>query len=115
MERSRHLAQVMGPALVALGATEAANLDIFTAQTPPVVYLNGFILFVAGLALVRWHNAWCLGWPVLVTLIGWAALLGGLVRMIWPEAPQLGPAAATYAMLAALTLTFFGYRPVREG
>ena len=50
---SRQLAGLIGPTLVALGATEALNMHIFENQIAPVVYLNGTILFVVGLALVR--------------------------------------------------------------
>jgi hypothetical protein len=37
---------------------------------------------VAGLAIVRAHNGWKEGWPVLVTVLGWFAILGGLVLAI---------------------------------
>lgn len=68
MADSRRLAGLIGPTLVVLGVTEAMDMDIFAAQTAPVVYLNGTVLFVAGLAVVRAHPRWVWGWPVLVTL-----------------------------------------------
>ncbi|MCA9651249.1 MAG: hypothetical protein H6712_22805 [Myxococcales bacterium] len=113
---SRDLAGWIGPTLVVLGLTEAWNLDAFESQIPPVVYLNGTIVFVVGLGIVRVHNRWQRGWPLLVTLVGWLAVLGGLVRMMFPEAPQAGPGTATYLLLAGLVvcgivLTFAGYRP----
>jgi hypothetical protein len=105
MADSRRLAGLIGPTLVVLGVTEAMNMDIFAAQTAPVVYLNGTILFVAGLAVVRAHPRWVWGWPVLVTLSGWLALLLGLFRMIAPDAPQAdADAAITYVVLAVLVL-----------
>jgi len=115
MVDSRQLAELIGPTLIALGATEALNLDMFAAQIAPLVYLNGTILFVVGLALVRAHNRWTRNWPILVTLIGWT-LLGGLYRMIAPEAPQAGAEILTYAMLAViilvgLFLSYKGYGP----
>ena len=60
--KSRELAGVVGPALVAIGVTEALNLHIFDTQIPQVVYLNGTILFVSGVALVRTHNRWTWNW-----------------------------------------------------
>jgi hypothetical protein len=33
-------------------------------------------LFIAGLAIVRVHNRWTNGWPVLVTILGWLFVLG---------------------------------------
>lgn len=50
---ARTIARVAGPALLALAATERMNIHIFAAQTAPVVYLNGTILFVAGVAMLQ--------------------------------------------------------------
>jgi len=68
------------------------NLDVFTAAAgpslAPFVYLNGTLLFVAGPAIVRAHNRWTRGWPALITLVGWLAMLGGLGRMVAPVSAQ---------------------------
>jgi hypothetical protein len=48
--RSRQIARIVGPTLIALGISEALN-------PAPVVYLNGTLLFVAGLAIVQAHNS----------------------------------------------------------
>jgi hypothetical protein len=102
MTKSKHLAGLIGPTMVALGVTEALNMEIFASQIAPVAYLNGAILFVAGLAIVRAHNLWTWRWPVLVTLAGWVALLGGLWRMSAPHAPQTADNVLTYGVLAAI-------------
>jgi hypothetical protein len=114
MTNSRQLARLIGPTMVALGATEALNLDMFADQIAPVVFLDGTILFVAGLALVGAHNLWGWKWPLLITLTGWALLLGGLYRMIAPDAPQAPQNAMSYTMFAALgapglLLSYKGY------
>lgn len=77
-------------------------MGIYAAQTAPVVYLNGTVLFVAGLAVVRAHNRWRWDWTLLVTLCGWAGMLLGLYRMIWPSGQQAGDSLPTYALLALL-------------
>lgn len=69
-----------------MAATEALNLDIFRQNPPQFVYLNGAILFVSGLALVRAHPVWERGWVTLITLLGWGVLLLGSYRMIFPAA-----------------------------
>ena len=33
---------------------------------------------------MRAHNRWTKGWPVLVTILGWLAILSGLARMVFP-------------------------------
>ena len=75
MTDSRQLAGLIGPVLIALAATEAMNIKVFSSQIAPVVYLNGAILFVAGLAIVRAHNVWTWRWPIIVTLTGWGGRL----------------------------------------
>jgi hypothetical protein len=111
---SRQLAGLIGPTLIALGITEALNIHIFESPIAAVVYLNGTILFVAGLALVRAHHRWSWRWPTLITITGWLLLAGGLYRMIAPEAPQAPANAASYAAFAVIVaiglfLSFKGY------
>ena len=96
------------------------NLPIFANNPAPVVYLNGTLLFVAGLSIIRAHNRWTRGWPVLVTFVGWLFLLGGLIRMIAPEFAQRSVQDPTpvYALLLVLLaigilLTFKAYRSER--
>jgi hypothetical protein len=98
---SKQIAGLLGPTLVALTASESMNLHIWKTNLAPVTYLNGLFLFVAGLSIVRAHNRWTRTWPVTVTLVGWAVLLGGLFRMFAPEARQGGEDTPTYAVIAA--------------
>jgi uncharacterized membrane protein YhaH (DUF805 family) len=123
VEKSKQIAGLAGPVLIALSLSEALNLGIWTSlpvQTlAPTIYLNGTILFVAGLAIVRAHNRWTAGWPVLVTLVGWIVMLGGLFRMFVPSSGQLpnqNP-LAEYAVFAVIfvvgaVLTFKAYQRV---
>jgi prepilin signal peptidase PulO-like enzyme (type II secretory pathway) len=88
MADSKRMAGLIGPTLVVLGASEAKNHRVWQGNSAPVVYLNGLLLFVAGLSIVRAHNLWTRSWPVMVTLVGWFAMLLGLFRMFAPEAQQ---------------------------
>ena len=116
MTSSKHLAELIGPTLIAISITEAINLPLFANNPAPVVYLNGTLLFVVGLSIIRVHNYWMRGWPVLVTLVGWLLLLGGLTRMAAPELAQRSVQDPTpvYALLLVLlaigvVLTFKAY------
>jgi len=109
-------AGLIGPTLNCVGITEALNIHIFEHQIASLVYLDGLILFVAGLALVRAHNRWSWTWPTFITVTGWMLLLGGLYRMIAPEAPQAIANVLVYSVLAAmvligLLLSFKAYGP----
>lgn len=83
MTNPKHIAGLVGPTIVAMTASEFPLVQphLYDAQIPPVVYLSGVLMFVAGLAIVRSHNHWTTDWTVLVTLSGWLALALGLFRM----------------------------------
>jgi hypothetical protein len=116
---SKRIAGLVGPTLIALSASEALNYRIWNDNQAPVTYLDGALLFVGGLSIVRAHNRWARGWPLLTTLAGWSALALGLVRMFAPETRQPERNAAIDGVLAAmfasgLVLTCKAYRPATD-
>ena len=54
MPNSTYIGKLLGPAIIAVTVTEWMNLDVFMAATGPSfaphVYLNGTLIFIAGLA-----------------------------------------------------------------
>ena len=122
MVRSRQIAGYLGPTTIVIAASEAKNLHIWASGNPPLTYLAGLIWFLGGMAVVRLHNRWTTGWPVTITLVGWFFLLGGLLRLFFPEAQQGNqntPAVGTYAVdvvLASLgaLMTFEAFRHRRD-
>lgn len=50
----------------------------------PLILVSGILAMAAGLAIVNSHNVWALGWPLIVTLLGWALVLGGALRIVAP-------------------------------
>ena len=104
MENSRRIAGLVGPTLVATVVSEFPLVQphLYDAQTPPVVYLSGVLMFVAGLATVRAHNLWRRDWTVLVTLSGWVLLALGLFRMFAAESYRQRSAKTSPAAFMAL-------------
>jgi hypothetical protein len=83
MTNSKRIGGLLGPTLMAIVASEFPLIQphLYDEQIPPVVYLSGVLMFVAGLAIVRWHNLWQRDWTLLITLCGWFLLALGLLRM----------------------------------
>jgi hypothetical protein len=110
LSRSHQLARLIGPALLAISTAESLNPHIWASSSPPTVFLNGSVIFVSGLAIVRHHNLWTTGWPVLVTLSGWSGLVLGLMRMLIPEKvlESVRKAKPRDIRLGALTVAAFG-------
>lgn len=108
LSKSMRIAGLLGPTLIALTVTEWLNLGVFIEAIGPSfgphVYLNGTLLFIAGLAIVRAHNRWVRAWPVLITVTGWFAMLAGLGRMAAPMSAQRAgqSAAIVYGSLIVL-------------
>ncbi len=87
MTNSKLIAALTGPLLVTMGASAILNQDMFPklAQETGLIFLTGILLLLAGLAIVRVHNIWSGGWPVVITVLGWLAVAGGVARMLFPQ------------------------------
>jgi len=119
---SRQLGGLVGPAIGAVLLSEFPLIQphLYDAQIPPVIYLSGVLMFVAGLAVVRAHNVWEKNWTVLITLSGWFLLLLGLIRMFaasqYQQAIQRTSSMSFIVLevcllVVALTITFKAYGP----
>jgi hypothetical protein len=83
MTNSKQIAGLLGPTLTVMVASEFPLVQphLYDEQIPPVIYLSGVLMFVAGLAIVRWHNIWRRDWTLLIALCGWCLLALGLFKM----------------------------------
>ena len=85
------LAQLIGPVVV----VTALNMVIAPGRvhalatsfmaSPALVFISGVLAMLAGLAIVNSHNLWLWGWPVAITLLGWALVVGGAIRVLMPQ------------------------------
>ena len=91
MQSSAFLAKPLGPFFLVLGVGMFVNQSIYQAMindflhSTALVYLSGLLSLLAGLVIVNVHNSWTLGWSVVITVIGWIMLLGGMVRLVLPQ------------------------------
>jgi hypothetical protein len=90
MDTSLFLARLLGPVLVVLAIGLLTRQDAWRAMareftsSAPLLFLSGFMTLLGGLAVVNTHNVWE-GWPVIITVFGWLAVVGGIARMLFPE------------------------------
>lgn len=97
------------------------NPTLYDTQIVPLIYLNGVLFFVAGLALVRSHNIWIYGWQTVVTLIGYLLIILGLFRMFFPQIQQAEFEnnnsifiVEIILILVGIFLTFKAYFPAKK-
>jgi hypothetical protein len=70
-----------------IAISEALNLRIWVTNVAAITHLNGiFCSLPAFLSSVL--TIFGRSWPVLITLLGWIVIFGGLFRMFAPEAQQ---------------------------
>ena len=103
MERSHFLAKLIGPVFIAGGLGMLFNSTLYRAMFERalhdhmLIYLSGVIALPVGLAIVATHNDWKWHWPLIITVIGWLAIVGGIVRMVAPQViEQIGLSVLAY-------------------
>ena len=128
MQTSRYLARLMGPVMLAMAAVVLLNGAAFRVvvgqflASYALIFIAGLLTFTAGLATVLAHNIWTPDWRVIVTVLGWLAVIGGLFRILFPQivvsvgGAVLAQAAALPAIgfgvvILGAVLSYFGYRP----
>jgi uncharacterized protein YjeT (DUF2065 family) len=49
-----------------------------------ILYYGGVMALLAGYLIVTYHNYWVQDWRVLITLLGWIALIKGFMLLVSP-------------------------------
>lgn len=130
MQNSTFIARLIGPLLLANAAAILVNRKGFqemiagATRNPGIIYLAGLLSLLAGLLIVQFHNVWVIDWPVLVTIIGWLAILGGIARTVFParmaalgefmvsrDALMVGGAVVSILLGGTLTIKGYGLAP----
>lgn len=94
MTTSKPIARLMGPVLLAMGLGMVIENDTMRELTQEflsnrgLIYLAGILTLLAGLAIVNAHNLWTDDWRVIITVFGWLAIVGGLIRILLPGQVQ---------------------------
>lgn len=52
---------------------------------PGFMQLGGMMALIAGMLLVTYHNVWQGGWPIVITIFGWLALVKGVMFIVFPN------------------------------
>jgi uncharacterized membrane protein len=126
MANSTFMARLIGPLMLAVGIGIFANGQVYRAladeflRSRALIYLSGLLAMTAGLAIVLTHNVWRAEWPVIITILGWLAVIGGAVRIVAPQGTErVGRAmlkskfaltiAGTVWLAVGAILCLFGY------
>ena len=130
MQRSIFLAKLIGPLLAAIGLALIINSDTFRLmageflKSYSLIYIAGLLALTAGLAIVNTHNEWTGDWRVVITILGWLCVIGGIIRIVFPRTVEtLGASMIATAsnswiigegvvfLALGAWLSFMGYAP----
>jgi hypothetical protein len=127
MSTSIFLAKLIGPVCLVIGLALLINGAAFRTlageflNNPALMFLSGAITLPAGLAIVLTHNVWAGDWRILITILGWLAIVGGAARILVPQRaaavgrtlvanPSALPISTGIYLVFGALLSFFGYR-----
>jgi hypothetical protein len=91
VQTSIFLAKLIGPVALVAAAGLFINTAAYRAmareflRSPALLYLSGLLTLTAGVAIVLAHNVWVADWRILITILGWLAVIGGAARILLPE------------------------------
>jgi hypothetical protein len=128
MQTSIFLARLIGPVMALVGIsllmneTASRKMAMEFLRSPALIFFSGMILMPAGLAVVLNHNVWVLNWPLIITLLGWIAVISGALRVFAPDralkigkkalaSKEITTASAAFWLVIGAVLCYFGFRP----
>jgi hypothetical protein len=85
------LAKILGFYLVIISIALLINLPMYRTNIKNMIndetsmILGGFIALIVGLLIVVGHNVWAYNWQVIITIVGWMALLKGVFILATPK------------------------------
>lgn len=119
------LAQIWGPIILAVGVGVFVSRKYYIKLYRDIeketlaVLLFGMVAMAAGIAQVRFHNAWNSFPEIVISLLGWALLLKGAMFAIapkivdragdWQADSKLIPLGGTLMLVIGIYLSWFGY------
>jgi len=126
METSFFLAKLIGPVLIVIGLgllvkqTDFREMATDFLASRAMIFLSGLLTLVAGLAIVLAHNVWEFNWPVIITILGWLSVGGGVFRILFPDSvqsmgksmlskPTMMTVSGAIQILLGLWLCYIGY------
>ena len=125
LEQSIFIAKLVGPVLLVaaipmlINPKELQEIAAEFLQNRVLIYITGVMVLLGGLSIVNTHNYWVVDWPVVITLFGWAMIIGGAARVVLPSAvTRIGNAMMekpTVTRIAGLAWAFVGAYLIYKG
>ena len=91
-------------------------------ENAAVMYLGGIMALAIGYLILAFHNTWTKDLSVIITIVGWLALIKGILILIWPKIiialsrsmvkkESILKIAAVAVIILGLAFSFLGFCP----
>jgi hypothetical protein len=91
METSLLIAKIIGIIYTSFGLGLLFSRNYYRDAIPKLfessgyLILGGWLAVVVGILIVEYHNYWTNDWTVIITVIGWLALVKGCIILAFPK------------------------------
>lgn len=91
MEDSFFLGKILGWYLIIISIFVLFRQNLVKSIVRDILAQRAFMFVIAlitlimGLLLVIIHHQWVMAWPVVITVLAWLIVLGGLLRLFFPD------------------------------
>jgi predicted phage tail protein len=70
---------------ILLNEANYAAMITEAVRSPTIIYLSGLLSLPPGLAILNVYRRWTADWRVIITILGWLLLIGGVIRIVLPQ------------------------------
>jgi hypothetical protein len=91
MELSILIARILTVIYLAAALGGFLNADYYRKifrdlyENAALTFMMGLIGVILGMLIVTYHNRWVMNWTVLITIVGWLALIRGVIIIAFPN------------------------------
>jgi len=77
-------------------------------KSPALTFVAGCVGIAAGLVLLQFHNLWVKNWTVVITILFWCMLIGGVIAVIFPKSLSYKKGFIKNSRLLGICMILFG-------
>jgi len=95
METALLISKILGIIYFAFGIGMLVNPSFYRREIPKLLensaylILGGFLAIVFGFLILEGQNTWPSDWTVVITILGWIAILKGAILLAFPNSMNL--------------------------
>ncbi len=95
MEISILISKILSVGYLSFGLGVLLNQDYYKREltkildNSAILLYGGFMAIVFGFIIIEFHNTWHNDWTTIITIIGWIALIKGIILLAFPNLTQL--------------------------